>query len=152
MLVDMPYKIVNAIIFNLIIYFLPNLRREPGPFFFFLLVSFLTTMSMSMFFRSIAALSRSLVEALTPAAGVILLMVLYTGFALPPTYMLGWIKWVKWLNPIYYAFESLMINEFHDRDFACSDLVPPPGVGPYTGLTPEQYACSSVGALSLIHI
>jgi len=30
MLTDLPYKIVNSIFFNLIIYFLPNLRREPG--------------------------------------------------------------------------------------------------------------------------
>ena len=32
MLTDLPYKIVNSIFFNLIIYFLPNLRREPGKF------------------------------------------------------------------------------------------------------------------------
>lgn len=30
MLTDMPYKIVNAIIFNLTIYFMTNLRREVG--------------------------------------------------------------------------------------------------------------------------
>ena len=85
MLCDMPYKIVNAIFFNLIIYFLTNLRREPGNFFFFFFVSFLATLAMSMFFRSLAALSRTLVQALTPAAGLILALVLYTGFALPPT-------------------------------------------------------------------
>lgn len=45
MVVDLPYKITNAIIFNLIIYFMTNLRREPGAFFFFLLVSFTLTMS-----------------------------------------------------------------------------------------------------------
>jgi ABC-type multidrug transport system permease subunit len=38
MLVDMPYKIINAICFNLVVYFMSNLRREPGPFFFFLLI------------------------------------------------------------------------------------------------------------------
>ena len=51
MLTDMPYKITNAILFNLIIYFMTNLRREPGNFFFFFLVSFLATLAMSMFFR-----------------------------------------------------------------------------------------------------
>ena len=148
MLVDMPYKILNAIFFNLIIYFMTNLRREPGPFFFFLFVSFLATLSMSMFFRSIAALSRSLVQALTPAAGLILAMVLYTGFALPPTYMLGWIKWIKWLNPIYYAFESLMVNEFTGREFECNQFVPagPGGSGAYANLAQDQFACSAVGA------
>lgn len=36
MLMDMPYKIANAIVFNITLYFMANLRREPGPFFFFL--------------------------------------------------------------------------------------------------------------------
>jgi ATP-binding cassette subfamily G (WHITE) protein 2 (PDR) len=39
---DLPYKIVNAICFNLVIYFMSNLRREPGRFFFFALISFVS--------------------------------------------------------------------------------------------------------------
>lgn len=51
-LVDLPYKIVNTIIFNLVFYFMTNLNREPGAFFFYLLVVFLITMAMSGVFRS----------------------------------------------------------------------------------------------------
>ena len=51
-LCDMPYKVSNAICYNLVFYFMTNLRREPGPFFFFLLTSFLMTMTMSGMFRS----------------------------------------------------------------------------------------------------
>jgi ABC-type multidrug transport system ATPase subunit len=51
-LVDMPYKIANSILYNLIMYFMTNLRREPGAYFFFLLVSFLMVLSMSGLFRS----------------------------------------------------------------------------------------------------
>lgn len=47
MLTDLPYKIMNAIVFNIIIYFMTNLRREPGAFFFFLLTSFVLTLAMS---------------------------------------------------------------------------------------------------------
>jgi ATP-binding cassette subfamily G (WHITE) protein 2 (PDR) len=68
MLTDMPYKILNAIISNLTLYFMTNLRREPGAFFFFLFVSFITTLTMSMIFRTIAATSRQFVAAMTPAA------------------------------------------------------------------------------------
>lgn len=146
MLTDLPYKILNSIAFNLIIYFMTNLRREPGAFFFFLLISFLATLAMSMFFRSLAALSRSLVQALTPAAGLILALILYTGFALPPSYMLGWISWIRYLNPIYYAFEALMVNEFSGQDYACGTFVPS-GAG-YTNLPTDEYVCSSVGAVA----
>ncbi|KAJ9109697.1 ABC multidrug transporter afr2 [Naganishia cerealis] len=73
---------------------------------------------MSMFFRSIASLSRTLSQALAPAAILILALVIYTGFALP----------------------ALMINEFHDRNFPCVGFVPSYG----TGL---QRSCSTVGSV-----
>jgi ATP-binding cassette subfamily G (WHITE) protein 2 (PDR) len=81
MICDLPYKIVNGICFSLIIYFMTNLKREPGAYFFFLLVSTLLTMIMSSLFRFIASASRSLTEALTPVAILILALVVYTGFA-----------------------------------------------------------------------
>lgn len=51
-LVDLPYKVLNAIVFNLVFYFMTNLRREPGPFFFYLFMVFLIVMAMSGVFRS----------------------------------------------------------------------------------------------------
>lgn len=32
MLTDIPYKILNAIVSNLVLYFMTNLRREPGQY------------------------------------------------------------------------------------------------------------------------
>ncbi|KAF2791984.1 putative multidrug resistance ABC transporter [Melanomma pulvis-pyrius CBS 109.77] len=145
MLTDMPYKIVNAITFNLVLYFMTNLRREPGPFFFFVLTSFTLTMVMSMFFRSIASLSRSLVQALAPAAVLILGLVMYTGFTIPTTYMLGWARWIAYIDPVSYGFESLMINEFHNRDYICVNYVPS-GPG-YEDVSGANRVCSTVGSV-----
>jgi ATP-binding cassette subfamily G (WHITE) protein 2 (PDR) len=145
MLTDLPYKIINAITFNLVLYFMTNLRREPGNFFFFVLISFTLTLVMSMFFRSIAALSRSLVQALAPAAILILGLVMYTGFTIPPTYMLGWSKWIRYINPVSYGFESLMVNEFHNRLFECNQFVP---TGPgYENASGVEHACQAVGSV-----
>ncbi|KAH6633454.1 ABC transporter CDR4 [Boeremia exigua] len=147
MLTDMPYKIANAITFNLVLYFMTNLRREPGNFFFFVLISFTLTLVMSMFFRSIASLSKSLVQALAPAAILILGLVIYTGFAIPPSYMLGWSKWIRYVNPVSYGFEALMINEFVGRQYECNAFVPQ---GPSYNLAADSlsHACSSVGAVA----
>jgi ATP-binding cassette subfamily G (WHITE) protein 2 (PDR) len=145
MLTDLPYKILNAITFNLVLYFMTNLRREPGNFFFFVLISFTLTLVMSMFFRSIAALSRSLVQALAPAAILILGLVMYTGFAIPPNYMLGWSKWIRYINPVSYGFEALMVNEFHNREFTCDQFVPAgPGYDQASGL---EHACMTIGSV-----
>ena len=79
MLTDIPAKTLNAIGFNLILYFMTNLRREPGAFFFFLFLSYILTLTMSMLFRCIASVSRSLVQALVPTAILMIAIVVYTG-------------------------------------------------------------------------
>ena len=145
MLTDMPFKIGNAIFFNLTLYFMTNLRREPGAFFFFMLISFSLTLVMSMLFRTIASVSRSLSQALAPAAILILAIVIYTGFTIPTGYMLGWSRWINYIDPIAYGFESLMINEFHNRNFTCSSYVP--AGGNYDNVASENHVCSAVGAL-----
>jgi ATP-binding cassette, subfamily G (WHITE), member 2, PDR len=93
MICDLPYKISNTILFNLTIYFMTNLRREPGAFFFFLLFSFVMMLTMSMMFRGIASISRTLEQAVAPGSLLMLALVMYTGFAIPTTYMLGWARW-----------------------------------------------------------
>ena len=145
MLTDLPYKVCNAIIFNLTLYFMTNLRREPGAFFFFLLFSFILTLVMSMLFRTIASVSRTLSQALAPAAILILAIVIYTGFAIPTRDMLGWSRWINYLDPVAYGFESLMINEFVGRSFDCARFVPTgPGYG--TGL--DNRICTTVGSVA----
>jgi ATP-binding cassette subfamily G (WHITE) protein 2 (PDR) len=145
MLTDLPYKVLNAITFNLVLYFMTNLRREPGPFFFFVLTSFILTLTMSMFFRAIASLTRSLVQALAPAAILILGLVMYTGFTIPITYMVGWSRWINYIDPVAYGFESLMINEFHNREFPCVNYVPS-GSG-YENVSGANHVCSTVGSV-----
>lgn len=100
MLVDMPYKIVNAIIFNATLYFMTNLRREAGKFFLFVFVNFSLTLTMSMLFRTVGSLSRTRAKALAPAANIMLGLVIFTGFAIPEPYMLGWCHWIKHIDPI----------------------------------------------------
>ncbi|KAL8290132.1 hypothetical protein RQP46_003071 [Phenoliferia psychrophenolica] len=139
-------QILVAITFNLALYFMTNLRREPGPFFFFLLVTFFTTLTMSSIFRTIATASRTLQGALAPAAVFILGLITYTGFALPVSSMHGWSRWMNYLDPVAFAFEALMVNEFHGRTFPCSSFVPT-GAG-YENVTGTERSCSVVGSVA----
>ncbi|KAA8649577.1 uncharacterized protein ATNIH1004_002248 [Aspergillus tanneri] len=145
MIMDLPYKIVGAIVLNIVLYFMTNLRREPGAFFFFLLIVFTAQLTMSMFFRLLASLTKTLEQAMTPTTVVNLGLVMYAGFAIPSSYMLGWSHWIRYINPVYYAFEALMVNEFHGRDFACSSFVPS-GPG-YDAVSAEQRVCSIMGSV-----
>ncbi len=147
MLCDMPYKIANTLVFNITLYFMTNLRREAGAFFFFLLMSFVTVMTMSMMFRTIASSSRTLSQAMVPAAGIILALVIFTGFVIPIDYMLGWCRWINYLDPLAYAFESLMVNEFHGRNFTCSQYVPSATFPGYENVGALNRACSAIGSV-----
>ncbi|CAA9956881.1 Opaque-specific ABC transporter CDR3 [Pyrenophora teres f. maculata] len=144
MIVDMPYKIMNSILVNTTLYFMANLRREPGPYFYFLLVGFTTGMSMSMFFRLFGSMSKTMAQALAPSSVFLVAIAMYTGFAIPVQYMRGWAAWFRYINPVYYGFQNIMVNEFNGREFACASFVPS---GPsYDNVAPEQRVCATKGA------
>ncbi|KAF4122746.1 ABC-type branched-chain amino acid transport system, ATPase component [Geosmithia morbida] len=145
MICDLPYKISNCIAFNLVLYFMAQLRQDAGHFFFFLLISFFTVLVMSMIFRTIASSSRTLFQALVPAALLILDLVIFTGFVIPKSYMLGWCRWLNYIDPLAYAFESLIVNEFHGRKVPCNEFTPP-ATGDYADVDQVNRVCSSVGA------
>jgi ATP-binding cassette, subfamily G (WHITE), member 2, PDR len=73
----------------------------------------------------------------------VLAIVVYTGFSIPVPYMKPWFSWIRYLNPVFYAFEILIANEFHGRQFTCSAFVPA-----YTPLPGDSFICSSKGAVA----
>ncbi|KAF4772135.1 hypothetical protein HAV15_005009 [Penicillium sp. str.  len=146
-IVELPSKIVLSVVFNLIFYFLPHLRRSPGHFFIFFLFSITTTLVMSNIFRFIGAISRSVAQAMPPASVFMLILVIYTGFTIPVRDMHPWFRWLNYVNPIAYAFEALMINEFSGRSFPCSNFVPG-GMDVYKDAPLSSKICSQKGAVA----
>ncbi|CEP24325.1 CDR4 [Cyberlindnera jadinii] len=142
---QLPFKLFTSLFFNLIYYFMVNFRREPGNFFFYLFVNILATLTMSHFFRLIGSMSSTLPQALVPAHVIMLAMILFTGFTIPINYMLGWCRWINYLDPMAYAFESLMVNEFYNRIFECSSYIPGnPADNP--SWPSDSWVCNAVGA------
>ncbi|RLV93785.1 Multidrug resistance protein CDR1 [Spathaspora sp. JA1] len=141
---ELPVKLLMSLTFNITFYFMINLRREPGRFFFYWLMGIWCTLVMSHLFRSIGAVATSLAQAMTPAAVLLLAMVIYTGFVITTREMLGWARWINYINPVAYAFESLMVNEFSDRYFECANFVP--SGGPYDSISINNRVCTIVGA------
>ncbi|CAK9437481.1 uncharacterized protein LODBEIA_P18590 [Lodderomyces beijingensis] len=141
---DLPVKFFMSMSFNLVFYFMVNLRRDTGRFFFFWLICGWSTLVMSHLFRSIGAVSTSLAGAMTPAIVLLMAMIIYTGFVIPTRMMLGWARWINYINPIAYAFESLMLNEFQGRSFECAGFVPS-GPG-YEGISNADRVCTAQGS------
>ena len=151
MICDLPAKITGSLFFNLTLYFMTNLRREPGAFFIFYLFSFVTTLVMSNVFRTIAAFSRTLHQAMPFAAIFILALITYTGFTIPPRDMKSYARWINYLDPIGYSFESLLVNEFSGQNYPCASYIPTDMMGamPMYDLPSESlsHVCTTVGSV-----
>ena len=120
MISDAPVKLAIAIGFNLILYFLAGLDLDPARFFTFFLFTVLVRFIMSAIFRTLAASTKTISQAMAMASVLILAIVIYTGYLIPRPYMHPWFKWLTYINPVAYAFEALMVNEFHAREFPCA--------------------------------
>jgi ATP-binding cassette subfamily G (WHITE) protein 2 (PDR) len=143
MIVELPSKIITAVVTNVILYFMTNLRRDTASaFFIFFLFNFTCTLVMSMIFRTIGAATKTIHQAMPPAALFILALITYTGFTIPTRDMVPWFRWINYLNPIGYAFEALMVNEFASSQYPCSAFVPD-----YTNATGNEHVCSVTGAV-----
>lgn len=117
---------MQVTIFNLIVYFMSGLQRTATRFFIANLFLYLLTMTVYAAFRAIGATAPSL-DAATRLTGLgMQALVVYTDYIIPPKKMKASLAWLRWLNPIQYCFESLMVNEFDGLDIACvaPNLIP----------------------------
>ncbi|KAK3389429.1 ABC transporter-like protein [Podospora didyma] len=140
---DLPVKFVIAVIFNLLVYFMAGLRREPAQFFIFFLISYISTFVMTAVFRTLAAITKTVSQAMALAGVLVLAIVMYTGYVIAVPDMHPWFSWIRWLNPIFYSFEILVANEFHGQDFTCSAIVPP-----YSPPHGKSWICASTGSVA----
>ncbi|PLB55428.1 putative ABC transporter [Aspergillus steynii IBT 23096] len=141
--VDVPLIFVQVTIFDLIVYFMSNLTRTASQFFINFLFIFTLTMTMYSFFRAIGSVSASLDVATRVTGVAIQALVVYTGYLIPPWKMHPWLKWLIWINPVQYAFEGIMSNEFYDLDIQCQapNIVPD---GP--NASPGHQTCALQGS------
>jgi ATP-binding cassette subfamily G (WHITE) protein 2 (PDR) len=142
---DIPVKFVQSTVFNVILYFLAGLRYTPGQFFLFFIVTYMSTFIMAAIFRTTAATTQTASQAMAGAGVVMLFLVIYTGFIIRIPQMPDWFGWIRWINPIFYAFEILLANEFHGVNFPCDSFVPS---GPGYSLTGNNFICNAAGAVA----
>ncbi|OAQ66351.1 ABC transporter [Pochonia chlamydosporia 170] len=142
--VDVPLVFIQVVMFNIIIYFMANLARTASQFFICTLILWMVTMVTYAFFRTISAWCKTL-DSATRFTGIsIQILVVYTGYLIPPDSMHPWFSWLRWINWIQYGFECLMANEFTGLDLQC---VPPYLIPQVPGATPQHQSCALKGSV-----
>lgn len=143
---DFPVIFVQVCVFCLVMYFMCSLDIEASKFWIYLLFVFTMTMCMTALYRMFAALSPTIDDAVRFSGIALNLLIIYTGYVIPKTQLLNnyiWFGWIYYINPISYAYEAVITNEFSDREMTCADstLIPQ---GP--GIDPNYQGCAIPGA------
>ncbi|KAI0970700.1 ABC-2 type transporter-domain-containing protein [Xylaria arbuscula] len=143
---DFPLIFVQVVIFGIIMYFLTNLDRDVSKFWIYLLFVYTTTILVTALYRMFASISPEIDTAVRFSGIALNILVIFTGYVIPKTQLLGryiWFGWLYWVNPLSYSFEAVVTNEFSGRimDCAPNQLVPQ---GP--NAQPGFQGCSLRGA------
>jgi ABC-type multidrug transport system permease subunit len=141
-ILDFPIKLFRCLLAGAILYFMAGLRRDASHFFIYILFQLTAVVTMSGMFRTLASMTRAVGEAMALAGIMIMCIAVYTGFTLPQFDMPPWFAWIRWINPIFYAYEAIVSNEFHSRVFQCVDFIP----NYLPSVRGESFICSSIGA------
>lgn len=144
---DFPLLLVQVLIFSIIMYFMTNLDVDVSKFFIYALFVYATTICITALYRMFAALSPSIDDAVRFSGIALNLLIIYTGYVIPKPQLLQqkiWFGWLYHVNPIAYAFEAVLTNEFSGRVMGCASAqLVPPGLG----IDSQYQGCAIPGAV-----
>ncbi|KAK2781853.1 hypothetical protein FQN53_000280 [Emmonsiellopsis sp. PD_33] len=145
-LVDLPIIFAMLVLLAVIEYFLTGLDVDVSKFFIFSLFIYLTTIAITAMYRMFAAFSPTIDDAVRFGGIGLNLLIFYVGYAIPKQALMNdspWFGWLLYVNPISFAYEAVLANEFSDRIMECSPehLVPR---GP--DIDPKYQGCSLPGS------
>lgn len=143
---DFPVLLIQSILFTVIQYWMSDLAAEASKFFIALLFVYTSTICITALYRMFAALSPEIDTAVRFSGLALNLLIIFVGYVIPKQSLLNdvpWFGWLIWVNPISYAYEAVLTNEFYARSMECApnQLVP---AGP--GLDPRYQSCALPGS------
>ncbi|OAQ96906.1 hypothetical protein LLEC1_06533 [Akanthomyces lecanii] len=140
---DIPVILFQVSVFSLILYFMAGLTSTAGAFFTFWVIVVATTFCMTALFRAVGAAFSTFDGASKVSGFLVTAYIMYTGYMIQKPHMHPWFVWIFWIDPLSYAFDALLSNEFHDKIIPCvgNNLIPS---GPSYGDAQSQ-SCAGVG-------
>ncbi|KAF5026954.1 hypothetical protein F66182_984 [Fusarium sp. NRRL 66182] len=140
---DIPIILLQVSTFSLVEYFMVGLTSSAGHFFTFWVLLVAITFCCTAMFRAVGAAFNTFDSASKVSGFLISATIMYSGYLIPKPQMHDWFVWLFWINPLAYAFDALLSNEFQGKIIPCvgSSLVPSGD-----GFTDSDHqACAGVG-------
>ncbi|KAM0307410.1 hypothetical protein ACHAPM_000125 [Fusarium culmorum] len=140
---DIPIILMQVTTFSVVEYFMVGLTRTAGHFFTFWIILVAITMCITALFRAVGAAFKNFDDASKISGLVITATIMYSGYIIQKPLMHDWFVWIFWIDPLAYAFDALLSNEFHGKIIPCvGNSLVPSGPGFNNG---DHQACAGVG-------
>jgi ABC-type multidrug transport system fused ATPase/permease subunit len=137
----------SSSIFSIILYFMASLQMDAGKFFTFWIIVNANNLAFIQLFRMVGALCRHFGTASQLTGLLSTVFFVYGGYLIPFQSMHPWFRWIFYLNPGSYAFESLMVNEFTGLNLDCvAPQYVPFGPGYEGGALASHHGCTVLGS------
>ncbi|EFX03933.1 ABC multidrug transporter [Grosmannia clavigera kw1407] len=145
-LTDIPVVMLQITLFAMIIYFMSGLQMDAGKFFTYWVIVNASTLTFTQLFRMVGALCTNFGTASQLTGVLSTICFVYGGYLIPFEKMHPWFRWIFYLNPGAYAFESLMGNEYGGLKLKCvAPQMVPFGIM-YDNLGSSFHGCTVAGS------
>lgn len=121
---QIPQIFMDTVLFATILYFMIGLggRESASNFFIYLALLFVFAVLMIQQLAVFASFASSGTLS-AYCACVVLLLVLFGGFIIPPATIPGYFKWLYWWNPFAWVYRALVVNEFRSERWTNPDQI-----------------------------
>ncbi|CAI4331039.1 BAQ_1a_G0008910.mRNA.1.CDS.1 [Saccharomyces cerevisiae] len=144
-LASFPFRMIGLTCFLIILFFLSGLHRTAGSFFTIYLFLTMCSEAINGLFEMVSSVCDTLSQA-NSISGILMMSIsMYSTYIIQLPSMHPWFKWISYVLPIRYAFESMLNAEFHGRHMDCANTLVPSG-GDYDNLSDDYKVCAFVGS------
>lgn len=119
----LPLHLIFPTIYAIVFYFLAGFRSSNLVSALFVYIGTNVLQQLGSFgYASIwAALNRNFAQASLYANGFVIMFVLSAGYLILPDSIPVYVKWIRWLNPYFYAFVWTAKSQFESRRLTCTE-------------------------------
>ncbi|KAJ1762156.1 hypothetical protein GGH19_003688 [Coemansia sp. RSA 1807] len=114
-----PVALLNGVVFVAGVYFISHLTFDAGKFFIALGVYACSNVVSIAFMLLIGSAVENVDVAFVIGPALLTLQLLFGGLLANPSTITPVLRWLRWINPVSYAYAALIQNEFSGMTFEC---------------------------------
>ncbi|KAK1930311.1 ABC transporter G family member 31 [Phytophthora citrophthora] len=113
---QLPLCVAETLIFGTLVYWMCGFVSHTSEFFLFLLVLFLTNVSLGSFYFSLTAASKDINIATPISMAATLIFIIFAGFIITESQIPDYFLWLYWMTPVSWTLRALAVIEYRSAD------------------------------------